>query len=248
MGVPTLGCECPVCTSTDPHDKRTRPSIAVRWGADTDREHCVVIDTGPDFRRQALRERLSHIDAVFYTHSHADHILGLDDLRPLSFRNGGKIPLYADDAAARVIERIFDYTFDPDSQYPNRARVEMRRLTEHTEVGGAVFRRVPILHGDMQIAGFRFGNAAYLTDLSTIPEESLGLLNGLEILILDALRKRSHPTHETVAKALELVETIVPKRAFFTHMSHELSHTQTEKELPDNVRLAYDGLEIPFEL
>lgn len=248
MGVPTLGCECPVCTSSDSRDKRTRPSVAIRWTDDAGQPRCVVIDTGPDFRRQALREKLNHIDAVFYTHSHADHILGLDDLRPLSFRNGGNIPLYAEEATARVIERIFDYTFDPHSQYATRARVEMHRLKDVTEVQGAAFHRVPILHGSMQITGFRFGDAAYLTDLSEVPNESLHLLEGLNILILDALRKRSHPTHETVKKALEMIEKIAPKHAFFTHMSHELGHVATEKELPGHVRLSYDGLEIPFEL
>lgn len=248
MGVPTLGCECPVCTSDDPRDRRTRPSIAIRWTDRAGEARCVVIDTGPDFRRQALRERLNHIDAVFYTHSHADHILGLDDLRPLSFKNHGNIPLYAEDATARAIERIFDYTFDPHSLYATRARVEMHRLTDTTEVQGAAFHRVPILHGNMQITGFRFGNAAYLTDLSEIPEDSLRLLGGLDVLILDALRKRSHPTHETVKKALEMIEKIGPKQAFFTHMSHELGHAATEKELPEHVRLSYDGLQIPFEL
>lgn len=248
MGVPTLGCECPVCTSTDPRDKRTRPSIAIRWEAASGDGHCVVIDTGPDFRRQALRENLRHIDAVFYTHAHADHILGLDDLRPLSFKNNGKIPLYADDPTAQVIERVFDYTFAPDSQYTMRARVAMHRLTEQTEVDQAVFCRVPIMHGDLPIAGFRFGSAAYLTDLSTIPEKSLGLLDNLQVVILDALRRRSHPTHETLAKALELVDIIKPRQAFFTHMSHDLGHAETEKELPSHVRLAYDGLEIPFDL
>src|ERR1700722_10054682 len=165
MGVPTLGCRCRVCTSTDPRDRRTRPSIAVAWEG-----HRVLIDTGPDFREQALRERINHVDGVFYTHSHADHILGLDDLRPLSFKNQNKIPLYADDATARVIERVFDYTFDPDSTYPTRARVQMHRLGESVAIHGGVFQRIPLTHGEMEIAGFRFGNAAYLTDMSGIPE------------------------------------------------------------------------------
>lgn len=243
MGVPTLGCTCRVCTSADPHDRRTRPSIAVRWN-----DCCAVIDTGPDFREQALREGLTSIDAVLYTHSHADHILGLDDLRPLSFKTPQKIPLYADDAAAAVIERVFDYTFSPESQYATRARVEMHRLGSSVEIRGSVFIRVPLLHGELEVAGFRFGNAAYLTDVSTIPEQSMPLLKNLDVLILDALRKRPHPTHETLDQAVELVHAIAPRRAFFTHMSHDLHHADTERELPEHIRLAYDGLRIPFEI
>ena len=178
MGVPTLGCDCRVCTSSDPRDRRTRPSIAIAWAG-----HRVIIDTGPDFRTQALREGIDYVDAVFYTHSHADHVLGLDDLRPLSFKHKGKMPLYADDSAATVIERIFDYTFDPNSWYPTRARVEMHRLGESVEIDGAVFQRVPLTHGRIEVAGFRFGNAAYLTDMNGIPESSLLLLQDLDVVI-----------------------------------------------------------------
>ncbi len=243
MGVPTLGCNCRVCTSSDPRDRRTRPSVAIRWA-----ECCVLIDTGPDFREQALREGVNHVDAVLYTHSHADHILGLDDLRPLSFKAKQKIPLYADDPAASVIERIFDYTFDTNSSYPTRARVEMHRLSKSVQVGGAVFRRVPLTHGEIEVAGFRFGNAAYLTDMSDIPPTSLPLLENLDVVILDALRKRPHPSHATLEQAIELVRLIRPRRAFFTHMSHEVHHADTDNELPQDVRLAYDGLRIPFEI
>jgi phosphoribosyl 1,2-cyclic phosphate phosphodiesterase len=243
MGVPTLGCTCRVCTSADPHDRRTRPSAAITWDG-----HRVLIDTGPDFRMQALREGIDHVDAVLYTHSHADHILGLDDLRPLSFKHKNKLPLYADDATATVIERIFDYTFDHDSPYPTRARVEMHRLGPSVEIGGAVFHRVPLTHGRMEVAGFRFGNAAYLTDMNDIPDSSLPLLENLDVVILDALRKVPHSSHATIEQALKLVHRMQPKRAFFTHMSHDLSHAETNSELPPHIRLAYDGLRIPFEI
>jgi phosphoribosyl 1,2-cyclic phosphate phosphodiesterase len=243
MGVPTLGCACRVCTSPDPRDRRTRPSIAVAWA-----EHRVLIDTGPDFRQQALREGINHVDAVFYTHSHADHILGLDDLRPLSFKNKNKIPLYADDAAANVIERVFDYTFDSAASYPTRARVEMHRLGESVEVEGAVFHRIPLTHGRIEVAGFRFGNAAYLTDMSDIPESSLPLLENLDVVILDALRRKPHPSHATLEQSLAFVQQLQPRRAFFTHMAHDLHHADTNNELPGHVRLAYDGLRIPFEI
>ena len=243
MGVPTLGCSCRVCTSADPRDRRTRPSIAVTWA-----RHRVLIDTGPDFRMQALREGIDHVDAVLYTHSHADHVLGLDDLRPLSFKNIRKIPLYADDAAAGVIERIFDYTFDPDAFYPTRARVEMHRLGQSVEIAGAVFYRVPLTHGGIEVAGFRFGNAAYLTDMSDIPESSFSLLRNLDVVILDALRKEPHPSHATLDQSLAFVHRMQPRRAFFTHMSHEVLHAETNNELPEHIQLAYDGLRVPFEI
>jgi phosphoribosyl 1,2-cyclic phosphate phosphodiesterase len=243
MGVPTLGCACRVCTSTDPRDRRTRPSIAVAWEG-----HRVVIDTGPDFRMQALREGIDHVDAVLYTHSHADHILGLDDLRPLSFKHKTKLPLYADDSAASVIERIFDYTFETAAWYPTRARVEMHRMGPSIEIEGAVFQRIPLTHGKIEVAGFRFGNAAYLTDMNDIPNQSLALLKDLDVVILDALRKTPHPSHATLEQALAFVRQMQPRRAYFTHMSHDLSHAETNSELPENIQLAYDGLRIPFEI
>jgi phosphoribosyl 1,2-cyclic phosphate phosphodiesterase len=243
MGVPTLGCDCRVCTSTDPRDRRTRPSIAITWSG-----HRVLIDTGPDFRTQALREGIDFVDAVFYTHSHADHVLGLDDLRPLSFRHKGKLPLYADDSAAKVIERIFDYTFDPNSRYATKARVEMHRLGESVDIDGAVFQRVPLTHGRIEVAGFRFGSAAYLTDMNDIPESSLPLLQNLDVVIMDALRKSPHPSHANLDQAMRFVELLKPGRAYFTHMSHELLHAETDDEFPPHVRLAYDGLRIPFEI
>jgi len=245
MGVPTLGCECNVCTSTDPRNLRSRPSIAIQWPDQT-----VLIDTGPDFRHQALREKLRHVDAVFYTHPHADHILGLDDLRPLSFRHPAGLPLYADDATVAVLERIFEYTFSPHAKYPTRARIDLRRLNgeEAADVAGVRFQRVPILHGNLSIAAFRFGSAAYLTDMSSIPETSLPLLENLDVLIIDALRPQPHPSHASVEQALAWIERLHPRRAFFTHMSHELEHSEAESELPAHVRLAYDGLHIPFEI
>lgn len=250
MGVPTLGCQCAVCTSPDPRNRRTRPSIAVAW-TDSGADHLVVIDTGPDFRQQALREQIRSVDAVLYTHAHADHILGLDDLRPLSFRHKPNwLPLYADAPTAEILRRIYDYTFSANSTYPNKARVELRSLEgeQSAEVAGARFQRVPLLHGDLEVAGFRFGSAAYLTDMSAIPETSLPLLQGLEVMIIDALRPQPHPSHATIAESLHWVERVRPRQAWFTHMSHEVDHEQTEKGFPAGVRLAYDGLRIPFEL
>jgi phosphoribosyl 1,2-cyclic phosphate phosphodiesterase len=244
MGVPTLGCECAVCRSADPRDQRTRPSIALQFN-----ERCVLIDTGPDFRQQALRAGLKRVDAVFYTHSHADHILGLDDLRPLSFQHGEKLlPLFADETTEAVLRRIFDYTFSPESKYPTSARVEIRRLQAREELFGATFERLAVSHGKQEINGFRFGSAAYLTDMSDIPEATMERLRGLDVLVLDALRHAPHPTHSHLEKSLAYVRELQPKRAFFTHMSHDISHAEVDATLPPHVRLGYDGLQLGFEI
>jgi phosphoribosyl 1,2-cyclic phosphate phosphodiesterase len=240
-----------VCTSADPRDRRLRPSIAVRWRDSGDRERVILIDTGPDFREQALRAGLARVDAVFYTHSHADHILGLDDLRPLSFvvfREGGPIPLYASADTSRVLERIFDYTLSPDATYPTRAKVRIEPLADRTRVHGVEFVRVPVLHGRMEVAGFRFGDMAYLTDVSEIPEESFALLQGLNTLVLPALRHQPHPSHATVRQAVEWAERIGARQTWFTHIAHELGHDETNRLLPPGVALAYDGLEVPVAL
>jgi phosphoribosyl 1,2-cyclic phosphate phosphodiesterase len=249
MGVPTLGCDCRVCTSSDPRDRRLRPSAAVVWPTPSNAHH-VIIDTGPDFRAQALNNSISNVDAVLYTHPHADHILGMDDLRPLSFKGAEKIPLYADDSTAEVLETIFSYTFSEDSQYKLRARVQMNRLNDEDSVAifGARFQRIPLLHGTIETGGYRFGNAAYLTDMNAIPDSSLPLLENLDVVIIDALRERPHPSHANVEEAIGWVEKIQPRRAWFTHMSHEIFHEEVEAKLPAHIRLAYDGLTIPIEI
>lgn len=245
MGVPTLGCNCAVCTSSDPRNTRSRPSIAVRWP-----NGAVVIDTGQDFRCQALREGIRHIDAVLYTHAHADHILGMDDLRPLSFKHPTGLPIYADVATSTALHRIFEYTFSPNAKYPTKARVDLRPLNGHesVEVAGLCFQRVPILHGDLTVGGYRFGSAAYLTDMNAVPDSSLPLLQNLDTLIIDALRWQQHPSHNSVEQATEWIARIRPRRAFLTHIAHELEHVETEAKLPEHVRLAYDGLRIPIEI
>ena len=243
MGVPTIGCTCRVCHSSDPHDRRTRPSIMLNYDG-----HCVLIDTTPDFREQAIRENISRLDAVIYTHAHADHILGLDDVRPLSFRSPEKIPLYAHEPTAQALQNVFRYIFDANYKYGGIARVELRPINGSLELFGARFEPVKVLHGDAEIHGFRFGSAAYLTDFSEIPPDSMARLRGLDILFLDALRHRPHPTHSTVANSLRLVEELQPRRAFFTHICHDLPHEETNQSFPDHVRLAHDGLKLEFEI
>ena len=252
MGVPTLGCDCAVCTSAvspsgDSRNRRSRPSILIEWNG-----HAVVIDTGPDFYAQAIRAGIRRLDAVFYTHGHADHVLGMDDLRPLSFHNAGNLPLYADEPTAATIERVFDYTFRTEHRYPTSARVQLHRLDPTpgaaVDLFGAKFQRIPITHGRQTITGYRFGSAAYLTDLSDIPSESVPLLQGLDLLILDALRRQPHPNHSHLAKSIEFVNQLKPRRAFFTHMGHDLDHAATETILPPHIRLAYDGLQLHFNI
>ena len=210
--------------------------------------HCVLIDTTPDFRQQAIREHIRRIDAILYTHAHADHILGLDDVRPLSFRHGSKIPLYAHDSTATALESIFQYIFDANYKYGGIARVEMKRFNGSIDLFGASFEPVEIIHGETTIHGFRFGRAAYLTDFSEIPPQSMQQLLNLDILFLDALRHNPHPTHSTVANSLRLVEELKPARAFFTHISHDLPHEETNQSFPEHVRLAHDGLKLEFDI
>ncbi len=243
MGVPTIGCSCRVCTSADPQDRRTRPSIMLEYA-----ERCVLIDTTPDFRQQAIREHIRRLDAIVYTHAHADHVLGLDDVRPLSFRSPEKIPLYAFPATAEALQKIFRYIFDADYKYGGIARVQIKHIDGLLELFGASFEPIKVIHGDAEIHGFRFGSAAYLTDFSEIPPESMERLRGLDILFLDALRHKPHPTHSTVANSLRLVEELKPQRAFFTHISHDLPHEETNRNLPAHVRLAHDGLKLEFEI
>ena len=240
VGIPTIGCHCAVCSSDDPRDNRLRPSIYVHY-----RDHGVLIDTTPDFRQQALRAQIPRVDAILFTHSHADHIMGLDDVRPFNFRQGGEIPIYGAQEHLDNICRCFRYIFDGHKTESSRPR-----LVPHAFDGGPIdlfglqFIPIRLCHGKGTVYGFRFGNAAYLTDHSDIPEESMTQLCGLDVLFLDALRHRPHPTHSTVERSLESVEKLSPRRAFFTHICHDLAHRTTEEKLPPHVRLAYDGLEI----
>lgn len=237
-GVPMIGCQCPVCLSPDPRDKRLRPSLLVRFGG-----YEVLIDTGPDLRQQALRAMMRRLDAVFITHRHADHILGLDDVRPFNFVTRSSVKLYASGEVLDTIRQTFAYAFNGAQSLSSRPKIETHEIHhEPVSVHGLHFHPVPVIHGDTACMGFRFGNVAYLTDFSAVPDTSLSMLRNLDVLFLDALRHKPHPTHSTVESSLRLVEMLRPRRAYFTHISHDLSHAHTEETLPPYVRLAYDGL------
>jgi phosphoribosyl 1,2-cyclic phosphate phosphodiesterase len=243
MGVPTLGCPCRVCASTDPHDKRLRPSILLSRNG-----HNVVIDTTPDFRQQAMRAGLDRLDAILLTHGHADHVLGFDDIRPYNIRQRAALPVYSNEETFQIIRRIFSYVFDDKPTLSTVPSVTLRVIDDRQfTLLGIPFTPVPLLHGEMKVLGFRFAGAAYLTDFSTIPDSSITLLEGLDALILDALRDVPHPMHQTVEQALALIQRLQPRRAWFTHIAHDLPHAETNDRLVKlgfpHVQLAYDGLQ-----
>jgi phosphoribosyl 1,2-cyclic phosphate phosphodiesterase len=238
-----IGCRCKVCTSSDPRDKRLRPSVLLRLGGKR-----LLIDASPDFRYQALHFGIDRLDAILFTHSHADHILGLDDVRPFNFLQKKDIPIYTTAETLASIQRTFYYVFDNQPSESSRPRLSSHIFYQDPLfIEGLTVHPIRVAHGKGIAHGFRFGDCAYLTDHSEIPPDSLEKLTGLDVLFLDALRHNPHPTHSTVEESLRTVDMLKPKRAFFTHISHDLLHAAVEARLPASVQIAYDGLEIPID-
>jgi phosphoribosyl 1,2-cyclic phosphate phosphodiesterase len=240
-GVPILTCQCSVCTSSDPHDKRHRPSLLLEYDG-----RAVVIDTTPDFRTQALREGMTRLDAVVFTHGHADHIMGLDDTRVFYFRQQVPLPIYAEARCMATIRTTFAYIFEGNYPFGGVGKLDPHLIDGPFDLWGLNITPVPVMHGNLPILGFRVRDTAYITDVSEIPESSIPRLQGLDTLIIDALRHKPHPTHLSLAQALAVVERLKPRRAFFTHIAHELGHQETNSKLPSHVQLAYDGLQMEF--
>ena len=243
-GVPMIGCTCGVCRSTDPRDRRTRPSIFV----DVEDGPAILVDTSTDLRQQALAHDISRVDAILYTHSHADHIMGLDEVRRFNVMRPGAIPAYADERTSADLRRAFSYVFDPaDDKGGGIPQMTLTAIDGRFNIGPVGIQPVPIFHGARPILGFRFGSLAYLTDCNRLADEAWPLIEGVDVLILDALRHRPHPTHFSIAEALQVVERVKPRQTYLTHICHDLAHAATNQSLPSGVELAYDGLAVTIE-
>jgi len=244
VGVPMIGCGCDVCNSQDPKNNRTRCSVILGLPEGT-----LLIDTPPDLRSQLLREQLGLVHAVLFTHEHADHLFGLDDLRIFQFYLNGAVPLYCEPTVEQRILQSYDYAFAPARSSHAGATPKLSIQTIGTDpltLLGTRITPIRLHHGTFMVLGFRIGNVAYCTDVNEIPEESWPRLEGLDVLILGALRNRPHPTHFSVQQAIEVHQRLRPKRTLLTHLSHELDHEATNAELPAGVQLAYDGLKVPL--
>jgi phosphoribosyl 1,2-cyclic phosphate phosphodiesterase len=240
-GIPMIGCQCGVCTSTDPHDQRMRPSVVISYN-----DVRILVDTTPELRLQALRSGVNRIDAVVYTHAHADHVMGMDDLRRFNVMRQGPLDVWADARTHESLTRCFGYAFkEPEPEMKVfRPHLIRRWIDGPFEIAGKTWTPIPLVHGDMPILGFRIDSLAYCTDVSYIPEDSFKLLEGLDLLVLDALQHRKHRTHFTVAEATEAARRIGAGQTLFTHIAHGLAHEATNADLPSGIRLAYDGLRI----
>ena len=241
-GIPVIGCDCAVCRSNDPRNKRLRPSVFVESGGQS-----LLVDATPDFRTQALRANISRVDAVLMTHTHADHVLGLDDLRVFSMRSGQKIPIYGSAHSIESIQRVFPYACTDTPAWPGLPSFALHTVQPHQtfDVSGTAIRALPLLHGRMTVLGFLIGrDLAYVTDCKPVSADVIEAVRGVTVLVLDALRPREHPTHLTIAEARDVAEQVGAKLTLFTHLCHEAEHEAVEKELPPHVRVAYDEMQI----
>lgn len=240
QGVPVIGCTCTVCRSLDYRDKRLRTSVLIEVGG-----QCLIIDTGPDFRQQMLREQVNRIDAVLFTHAHRDHTAGLDDVRAYNFMHEMDMPVYATTDVLDQLRREYAYAFTGE-YYPGIPRLDLRTIdTQPFNVNGIDITPLPVMHLRLPVLGFRIGSFSYITDANYIPPETIAKLKGTDILVLNALQREQHISHFNLDEALQMVETIGARKTYFTHVSHRMGlHAEVEKELPDHVSLAFDGLQL----
>ena len=244
-GIPVVGCDCPVCRSEDPRNQRTRCSALLSCGGRN-----VLIDTSTDLRQQALRENIRSIDAVLYTHNHADHVHGIDDLRGFNLRSHKAIPIYGEAQTLQRISRLFSYIFDDGTPRGFTPQLEPCAVRGPFELFGLSFVPVPLLHGELEVFGYRCGPFAYLTDCSSIPDSSLPLLRNLQLLVIDGLRFKPHPTHFNIAQATAMAQRLGAARTLLTHLNHDVDHRRHARDLPSGIEFAYDGqrVTLPIEL
>jgi phosphoribosyl 1,2-cyclic phosphate phosphodiesterase len=244
VGIPMIGCQCAVCQSEDPHNKRLRTSALLRIG-----EQTILIDAGPDLRQQLLTNKLQRLDAILLTHSHADHISGLDDVRPLNFAQQAPIAIYGDAHTLSNVRTRYDYAFTVTSKGSTRPQLELNQIQAYQafKIGDIEILPLEIQHGTWDITAYRIGKLGYVTDASNIPDATMEHLQGVEVLVLNALRYAPHPTHFTIEQACEIIDRIQPKQAFLVHMNHELDHASTNAKLPASIQLAYDQQRVEIE-
>ena len=244
QGVPIIGSDHPVCLSKNPKDKRLRVSILIEW-----ENHAYVVDCGPDFRQQMITNPIDKLDGILYTHEHNDHVIGLDDVRPFYFRQGN-ISIYAHQRVLNELKKRFEYVFAVENKYPGAPTMDINTIDDKPfQIAGKTVIPINVYHGKLQVYGFRIGDFAYVTDAKTIPEKSMEQLKGVKVLVLNALRKEEHHTHLSLSQAIEVVNILKPERAYFTHISYKLGfHDDVQRELPENVFLAYDNLKIEIPL
>ena len=242
-GVPVLGCHCAVCSSSDPRNSRTRCSVLLEWSG-----RKVLIDTATDFRQQALREGIEQIDSVLFTHAHADHVHGIDDLRTFTLRTGNAIPAYADRGVLDRLKGLFSYIFSESDAPGYRPRLQVNEVVGPFDLFGQTVVPIPLLHGPGESLGYRVGNLAYIVDCSALPESSWRLLQGLEVLVIDALRFREHESHFSISEAIEVAKKLRVPRTLLTHLTHDIDYPRHAAGLPDGVEFAYDGQTLTLPL
>ena len=242
VGVPAIGCDCGTCTSPDPRNRRLRSSVLLSHG-----ESRILIDASFDLRQQALREKLSRLDAVLLTHGHADHVFGLDDVRMYNYHQRRPVPIYASALTASQVKKTFWYVFEEVTDASSRPALALTTVDGPFPLQGLTVRPFVVLHGTAVITGYRIGRFAYITDGKAIPPESIDALRGLDLLVINALRRAPHPTHFTLDETLAAIEAIAPGRALLTHISHDLEHESLARELPEAIQPAYDGLTVEVD-